>query len=175
MSQENFTMNSEEILRTERMVIRKFNLGDAIFIIHLMNTPGWLQFIGDRNMKSIDDAKNYLVSGPLQSYEEHGFGLWMVELINSKTPIGMCGLLKRETLEDIDIGYALLPDYVGQGYAFEMAAATLLHAKNNLKINKVVAITDGNNVKSIGLLNKLGLQFEREIEHADKTNTHLYS
>jgi len=168
-------MNSEVILKTNRLVIRKFNFDDAAFIIQLMNTPGWLQFIGDRNVKTVDDAKNYLISGPLKSYEENGFGLWMVELINSKTSIGMCGLLKRETLEDIDIGYALLPEYVGQGYAFEMAEATLLYAKNQLNIKKVVAITDENNVNSIALLHKLGLRFDRKIEHADKTNTHLYS
>ena len=168
-------MNSEVILKTKRLVIRKFNLDDAAFIIQLMNSPGWLQFIGDRNMKTVDDAKNYLISGPLKSYEENGFGLWLVELISSKTPIGMCGLLKRETLEDIDIGYALLPEYVGQGYAFEMAEATLLYAKNQLNIKKVVAITDENNVNSIALLHKLGLRFDRKIEHADKTNTHLYS
>ena len=161
---------------TERLTIRELILDDAEFIIQLMNSPGWLQFIGDRNVTTIETAKNYLITGPLKSYHDNGFGLWMVELKSSKTPIGMCGLLKRETLEDIDIGYALLPAYYGQGYAFEMATATLKFAKNTLKINKIVAITDGDNYPSIALLNKLGLAFEREITSTDnRSNTQLFS
>jgi len=151
-------------LETERLILREFTFGDAEFIISLLNSPGWLQFIGDRNVKTIDDAKNYLLNGPMKSYSENGFGLSMVETKNGHTPIGMCGLIKRVTLEDIDIGFAFLPEFAGKGYAYEIASAMMAHAKNILGINKIVAITVEDNEHSIKLLNKIGLKFEKRIQ-----------
>ena len=151
-------------LETERLILREFTFGDAEFIISLLNSPGWLQFIGDRNVKTIDDAKNYLLNGPMKSYSENGFGLSMVETKNGHTPIGMCGLIKRVTLEDIDIGFAFLPEFAGKGYAYEIASAMMAHAKNVLGINKIVAITVEDNEHSIKLLNKIGLKFEKRIQ-----------
>src|SRR6201986_3267525 len=118
------------ILETERLRVREFTLNDAAFIIELVNSPGWLKYIGDRNIKTDDKAKEYLQNGPLKSYAENGFGLSMVELKSDGTPVGMCGIIKRVALEHADIGFAFLPQYMGKGYAYEIASATLLFAKN---------------------------------------------
>lgn len=151
------------ILETDRLILREFNTADAAFILILLNNPSWLQFIGDRDVKSLKDAIHYLKNGPLKSYHENGFGLFMVEIKDSRIPIGMCGLIKRETLDDVDIGFALLPEYTGTGYAFEIASATMEHAKQSLGLEKVVAITTPENLHSISLLQKLGLKFEKMV------------
>lgn len=152
-------MAKQPILQTPRLILREFDYEDTPFIIELVNTPQWLEFIGDRNVHSEADAINYLNNGPLKSYRENGFGLWLVMLKDSGVPIGMCGLLKRETLEDVDIGFAMLPAYANKGYGFEIASATLSYAKYHLKLDKVVAITSPHNIASIGLLTKAGFNF----------------
>ena len=152
-----------KILETQRLILREFNLDDAPFILNLVNAPNWLEFIGDKKVKTNQDAINYLKNGPLKSYLDYGFGLWLVQLKGSKTRIGMCGLVNRETLENIDIGFALLPEYSKSGYGIEMASATLNYAQNILKIDKIIAITDAKNNSSIRLLNKIGLIFEKEL------------
>lgn len=146
----------EYILETKRLTLRQFTYEDAGFIVELVNTPGWLEFIGDRNIHSEEDAINYLQNGPIKSYRENGFGSSMVELKDG-TPIGMCGILKRDSLENPDIGFAFLPTHMGKGYAFEMAKATLDHATNQLKLKIICAITNPNNIRSIQLLEKIGL------------------
>lgn len=151
------------ICETKRLVLKTFDTGDAAFIYVLLNTPSWLQFIGDRNIRSLEDAKNYLENGPLESYKKNGFGLWKVELKGSHIPIGMCGLIKREGLEFADIGFALLPEYAGNGYAYEVASATMHYAKGELNIPDIVAITSEDNLHSIRLLNKLGLFYNRPV------------
>ena len=156
-------MMSNKILETERLSLREFHLNDAKFTLQLLNTPTWLTFIGDKNVHTIKEAENYLTSGPMTSYKEHGFGLWLVSLKERNKPIGMCGLIKRDYLAEVDIGFALMPDYAGLGYGYEIASATLTYSRNILLIDKVVAITDANNASSIKLLNKLGLQFEESI------------
>jgi RimJ/RimL family protein N-acetyltransferase len=145
------------ILETRRLTLRQFKNEDARFILELVNTPGWLEFIGDRNIHTEEDAINYLQNGPIKSYRENGFGSSMVELKDG-TAIGMCGILKRDCLENPDIGFAFLPVYIGKGYAFEMAKATLDHATHQLKLNTICAITDPNNKRSIQLLEKIGLR-----------------
>ncbi|RWY49514.1 N-acetyltransferase [Mucilaginibacter gilvus] len=142
---------------TERLIIRQLTLGDTGFIIELLNSPGWLKFIGDRNVHNTDDALNYLTNGPLKSYAEHGFGLYLVATKTDDTPIGMCGILKRATLNNPDIGYALLPGFAGMGYAYEMANAVLKHAQHDLKLPVISAITLPGNTSSVKLLGKLGL------------------
>jgi len=165
----------KKILETERLVLREFSIDDADFILNLLNTPGWLKYIGDKNVRTLEDAVNYLENGPIKSYKENGFGLWMILLKNKSTPIGMCGLINRESLEDIDIGFALLPEYSNSGYGYEIARATMVYANNTLGIKKVVAITNSNNIRSIKLLNKLGLQFEKKIKLSDNDTVLLYS
>jgi RimJ/RimL family protein N-acetyltransferase len=145
------------IVETKRLCLREFTLGDHVFIIELLNSPGWIQFIGERNVKTAEQAVAYLQNGPLKSYQQHGFGLSLVERKEDQKPIGMCGLIKRETLELPDIGFAFLPDYFNQGYAFEIASATLAHAKESLRVHHVAAITLPANTRSIRLLEKLGL------------------
>ena len=143
-------------IETERLIISEFDENDAPFIQKLVNSDGWLRFIGDRGVRNIDDAKTYLRNGPIKSYTENGFGLWRVALKHSQIPVGMCGLLKRDTMADIDIGFAMLPEFFKKGYTSEAAIATLEFAKNTLKLKRVVAITKPDNVASIGLLQKLG-------------------
>ncbi len=168
-------MEIKKILETERLVLREFNLTDSEFIYNLVNTPNWLEFIGYKNVRTIGDAAQYLQNGPIKSYHENGYGLWLVQLKSTGTPIGMCGLINRETLEDIDIGFAMLPNYSGMGYGFEIASATMSYAKNILKLNKIVAITSPNNIVSIKLLNKIGLQFEKTLELAEDDYVLLFS
>ena len=147
------------VLETDRLTLREFTLDDTAFIIELVNTPGWLEFIGDRNVKTEEQARSYLLNGPLKSYIENGFGLAMVQLKTEKTSIGMCGILKRNHLDNPDIGFAFLPEFMGKGYAFEIANATLIFAKTIWQLPVVVAITLPNNKSSINLLEKLGLRF----------------
>lgn len=151
------------LIETDRLIISHLTLDDAAFIIKLVNSPGWLQYIGDRNVKTLEDARRYLENGPMKSYEQWGFGLYRVAVKNTNTAIGMCGLIKREGLADIDIGFALLPAYAGQGYAYEAAAAVLAYGKNQLGLQRIVAICMVDNAPSIKLLQKLGLRFEKMI------------
>lgn len=130
-----------------------------LFFVTLVNTPGWIEFIGDRNIKTEAQAIGYLENGPLKSYELHGFGLSMVELKDNKTPIGMCGLLKRETLDHPDIGFAFLPECTGKGYAFEIVKSSLIFAHEQLSIHPILAITVPTNTRSIKLLEKIGMKF----------------
>jgi RimJ/RimL family protein N-acetyltransferase len=151
------------ILETDRLALREFTVDDTAFIIELVNSPGWIEFIGDRNIKTTEQAKAYLENGPMKSYLDNGFGLAMVEIKDSKTPIGMCGIIKRDTLDNPDIGFAFLPQFTGKGYAFEIAAATLAHAEQQLKLPVISAITVANNTSSIKLLEKIGLKFIKTI------------
>ena len=150
------------MIQTPRLLLRELTVEDAPFIVQLVNDPAWLQFIGDKGVRTLEDAEKYILNGPVKSYADNGFGLWLVELKENNTPIGMCGLINRPTLEGIDIGFAYLPQYVGQGYAFEAATATLQYAKQVLLLERVLAITNPENIRSIALLKKLGLQTEKE-------------
>lgn len=156
-----------EVLATDRLILRWLEPGDAPFILELLNQPSFLHFIGDRGVGTVEEARQYICQGPGQSYAEHGFGLYLVELKDDRTPIGMCGLLKRETLEDVDLGFAFLPAYWGQGYAFESTKAVLAHAEADFDLKRIVAITASGNEASIRLLEKLGMRFERMIRVTD--------
>lgn len=151
------------ILQTERLTLREVNLEDDAFVFELLNEPAYLQYIGDKGVRSPEDARKYISIGPLASYAKHGFGLWRVALKESDTPVGMCGLLKREGMEHTDLGYAILARFHGQGYARESAAAVLAHARNTLKLGTLQAVTALENPASIGLLEKLGFKFNRMI------------
>jgi RimJ/RimL family protein N-acetyltransferase len=152
-----------QVLETERLVLRHLNLDDAAFMQVLVNDPTWLRFIGDRGVRSIDDAREYLRKGAIASYAQHGFGLYMTELKEDAQPIGICGLVKRDTLPDVDVGFALLPQFAGHGYAGEAATAVMEHARRKFGLTRVVAITNPENHGSIRVLEKIGLSFERLI------------
>jgi RimJ/RimL family protein N-acetyltransferase len=136
---------------------------DAAFMLRLLNEPSFLQNIGDKGVRTTDDARNYILNGPLKSYAECGFGLWLTELKESATPIGICGLLKRDVLEDVDIGYALVPEYWSKGYALEAVSAVIDYAIRILHLKRLAAIVNADNQGSIRLLEKTGFRFERMI------------
>jgi RimJ/RimL family protein N-acetyltransferase len=155
------------ILETDRLQLRMLTADDAPFILRLLNEPSFIQNIGDRGVRTIVDAQAYIQKGPLASYEKFGFGLWLIELKSEGTPIGICGLLKRDVLEDVDIGYALLPEFCSQGYAFESASAVMLYASEKLGLKRVVAVTNAANKSSIRLLEKMGFKYERMVQLSD--------
>lgn len=157
------------VLETERLYLRYQTLDDAPFILVLVNDPAWLQFIGDRGVRTLDDARAYIANGAIKSYERDGFGFYLVERKEDHTLLGMCGLVKREGLEDVDIGFAFLPDYRSKGYAYEAASAVMQFAKETLGLTRVVAITTQDNQSSGRLLEKLGLRFERLIQMPNDT------
>jgi RimJ/RimL family protein N-acetyltransferase len=150
-------------LDTARLHLRQFTLDDAPFFLALVNEPDWLRFIGDRNVHTDEEARAYLAKHYIARYERDGFGFYLVSIKESGEPIGMCGLIKREGLVDVDIGFAFMPAYRGQGYAYEAAAATIIYARETLRLTRIVAITVPYNAPSIALLEKIGLQFEREV------------
>lgn len=149
------------VIETERLNLRRLDAGDAAFILELLNDPSFLQCIGDKGVRTHEDAVRYILEGPIESYARHGFGLWLVELKDSQTPAGICGLVKRDTLPDADIGYAFLPHFRSRGYAYESAAAVMSYASVALGLRRVLAITNPENAGSIKVLEKLGLKFER--------------
>jgi len=161
---------------TDRLRIRHFTLDDAEFILRLLNDPAFIRNIVDKGVRTLDDARAYLREGPIASYDRHGFGLNCVELRDSRTPIGMCGLIKRETLDDPDLGYALLPEYCSKGYAFEAASAVMAQAGGKFGMRRVVAVTNADNDRSIGLLQRLGFRFERRVAlHEGEPELELYA
>lgn len=151
---------SDVILQTDRLLLRRLTPGDAKFIRELVNEPSFIENIGDRNVRSEEDAVQYIQNGPMASYERHGYGLYKVELRQNSTPIGICGPLKRETLEYPDIGFAFLPSFWGKGYAIESAAAVMNYAREMLGLKNIAAITTPTNEPSIKLLEKLGFRFQ---------------
>ena len=149
------------VLETERLILRRFTVDDAQFVLTLVNEPSFLRYIGDKKIRSIEDARQYILDGPVASYERHGFGLCLIELRESHTPIGMCGLLKREELPEPDIGFALVPEFWNKGFAFEAASAVLQDARERLGLQRILAITSLDNEASIKLLERLGFTFDR--------------
>ena len=152
-----------KVLETDRLVLRRMSVEDAEFMLGLLNEPSWLRFIGDRGVRTLEDARAYILKGPVDMYDRLGFGLYLTELKGEGVPIGICGLVKRDFLEDVDIGFALLPGFWGQGYAYEAAAAVMEYGKEALGLKRIVAITNPENHSSIRLLEKLGLKFDRMI------------
>jgi RimJ/RimL family protein N-acetyltransferase len=152
-------------METRRLALRRLESSDAAFILELLNETAFVRFIGDKGVRSLADAREYILKGPIDSYERHGFGLYAVSLRG--VPIGICGLVKRDGLEDADVGFAFLARYGAKGYAVEAAAAVLAHARQVLRIPRVVAITAPDNARSIAVLEKIGLRFERTIRLAE--------
>jgi len=164
------------VLETERLTLRHFNTDDAPFILSLVNEPSFLRHIGDKKVRTLEDARQYILNGPVATYERHGFGLYQVELKDTHTAVGMCGLLKRAELPQPDIGFAFLPDFWNKGFAFEAAAAVLTDARERLKLNRILAIVNPDNDSSIKLLEKLGLKYERNVMlAADRDEVKLFA
>ncbi len=148
------------VLETERLILRWLSVDDDDFILNLLNQPSFIQYIGDRGVKNLSDARQYIESKFVESYKRFGFGLYLVELRKDKTPIGICGFVKRDTLPDVDIGFAFLPQHWSQGYAFESARAAFDYGKSVLGFKRILAITTKDNEASAELLVKVGLKFE---------------
>src|SRR5690349_6387460 len=148
-------------LETTRLSLRRLTADDAEFVVALYNEPSFLEHIGDRGVRNVEDAQRFLREGPLAMYARHGFGLWHVARRTDGAGIGMCGLLKRDTLPDVDIGYAFFPQFWGQGFAFEAASATLRHAASAFELRRVIAVVSHTNRGSIRVLEKAGMRFER--------------
>lgn len=156
------------VLETQRLRLSKLSTADAPFIVELLNDEAFLRYIGDRGVRNVDDACRYIITGPIAMYEAHGFGLWKVELKETGEPVGMCGLLKRDTLPDVDIGFAFLPRFRSRGYGLEAAAAVMDYGRRVVGLRRIVAITSLDNESSASLLGKIGFQFERRMEHGEK-------
>ena len=155
------------MLTTERLMLERLTFNDALFIIELLTDPDWLRYIGDRGVRTIEDARGYLERGPMASYASHGFGLYRVALRDTGEPIGICGLLKRDALPNADVGFAFLPAYRGQGYAFEASAAILAHGRETLGLVRILAIVSPENAGSVRILEKLGMTREGEVRLSD--------
>lgn len=164
-----YELSEVNIIETERLILRQFTTADAPFVLELLNTPQWIQFIGDRGVNTYDDAARYILTKFISSYETPGYGLYLMELKDENISIGICGLLKRDVLEDVDIGFAMLPVYTGKGYAHEAATAMMSFAKETLKLPRLVAITLPQNVKAARLLEKLGMSYNRMIRIPHET------
>jgi ribosomal-protein-alanine N-acetyltransferase len=150
---------SVNTLETERLLIRQFTLSDASFIFALVNQSSFVENIRDFGVKNLADAELYLTNGPLKSYATFGFGLNFVALKDG-TPIGMCGLIKRDTLPDVDIGFGFLSSHSSKGYATEAASAVLKHGFERFNLPKILAITNPNNHGSISVVTKLGFTYD---------------
>jgi RimJ/RimL family protein N-acetyltransferase len=155
--------HSVRVLETPRLALSPLSALDAGFILGLLNEPSFLRFIGDRGVRSTDDARRYIEDGPVASYARHGHGLLRVELKADGTPIGICGVLKRDGLPEPDLGFSLLPAYWSLGYAHEAASAVMREARFALGLRRILAITSVDNESSIRLLGKLGFRFESMI------------
>lgn len=151
------------VLETERLALRWLEPSDAAFVFELVNDPGWLRYIGDRGIRSVAAARDYILGALRPMYSRHGYGLNMVELKGTGTGIGICGLIKRDWLEDVDLGFAFLPQFRGRGHAYEAAAAMLDYGRVVLGLSRIVAIVSPGNEASMRLLARLGLQFERSV------------
>jgi len=155
------------ILETDRLTLRRLSMDDAEFILALLTDPAFLRYIGDKGVRTIADARDYIETGPVASYDQFGFGLYLVVAKKGNTPIGMCGLLKRESLPDADIGFAFLPQHRSKGYALEAARAVLAYGRDKLGLERILAITDPENAGSIRILQQIGLRFERVVRLSD--------
>jgi ribosomal-protein-alanine N-acetyltransferase len=148
---------------TERLELHPFTEGDADFVLRLLTEPSFLRYIGDRGVHDLDSARRYIADGPVASYASHGHGLMRVVRKADGESLGMCGVLKRDTLPDADIGFSFFPAYWSQGYALESARAVMGQARDVLGIGRILAITTRDNQSSMRLLDKLGFHFDRMI------------
>jgi RimJ/RimL family protein N-acetyltransferase len=163
------------VLETERLRLRHFTDDDAEFLVRLLNEPSFLQNIGDRGVRTLDDARTYLENGPVKMYREHGHGLFAVELRDTGERVGMCGLLRRDQFEDVDVGYAFLPEFWGKGYARESASAVLAWGARELGLTRAIALVKPGNTGSVRVLETLGFTFREHVRmNPDAPETAIY-
>jgi RimJ/RimL family protein N-acetyltransferase len=150
------------VIECPRLGLRRIELEDDHFLLRLLNEPGFLRFIGDKGVRTLADAREYISKGPVDSYRRHGFGLYLAALFDG-TPVGICGLVKRDTLPDVDVGFAFLSSHWSKGYATESAAAVLEYGRQALGLGRIVAITAPDNAASIAVVERIGLRFEGKV------------
>ena len=164
------------IVETQRLRLRTLEADDAVFYLGLVNDPAFIEFIGDRKIRTVDAAREAIVAGPAAMQAARGHSIYLVELKETGEPLGMSGLIKRDTLEEVDIGYAFLPQHCGKGYAYEAGAAVVEHARRDIGLERLLAITSPGNATSIALLAKLGFGFDKVVHLTeDDPGTNLYS
>ena len=165
---------SHSILTTPRLELRELDHGDDAFILELLNDPLWIRFIGNKNIDTLEAARGY-IDRTINMYRTRGFGLWAVVRRADGERLGLCGLIKRDTLPDVDLGFALLTRYQAQGYGYEAARETMRYARERLNLGRVVAITSPDNAASSGLLEKLGFGYERTMQFTPGDDVKLYA
>jgi [ribosomal protein S5]-alanine N-acetyltransferase len=164
------------VLQTERLQLRCFDEGDADFILTLLNDPGWLQHIGDRGVRSADDARAWIATRLIEPYQRLGFGFWAVQRRGDPELLGLCGLFKRDTLPEVDVGYAFLPRHRGQGYARESVQGCLRHGHEALGLKRILAITSPANVASQRVLESVGMRLEDRLRlEGEERETWVYA
>jgi RimJ/RimL family protein N-acetyltransferase len=163
------------VIETERLRLVEFTPEDAEFVLRLLNEPSFLRYIGDRGVRTVEDARKYILDGPVAGYERQGHGLMRVVRRSDGETVGMCGVLKRDSLPDPDIGFSFLPEHWSQGYAFEAASAAMRHARGTLGLGRIVAITTKDNGPSIRLLGRLGFRFDRLVTIGSEELNHFVS
>lgn len=156
-------MTGHSTLSTERLELRWLTVDDAEFMLRIWNDTAFVRFVGDRGVRSEDDARHAIASGPLRLYADYGYGPYRLELRETGEPIGICGLFRRAGLPDADIGFALLPPYRRAGYAREAADAVVRQARDVLGLERLTAIVAAENSDSVRLIGRLGLRFERTL------------
>ena len=157
-------------IRTNRLELRQFRDDDAGFILELLNEPEFRRFIGDKGVRSLDDARDYLQQGPIASYAEHGFGILRANCAMSGDALGMCGLVWRQEFDDPDLGFAFLARHWSKGYASEAARTVLEYARVELGLRRVIAMADDDNRASVRVLEKLGFEFETRVTMPGETS-----
>ena len=164
------------VIETERLDLREMSEADAGVVLEILNYPGFIRFVGDRGVRTLEDAARYIDERFAESYRQNGFGLWLVETKGEKVPVGICGLVKRDSLPGVDIGYAFLPPFRSKGYAFESGSAVLRHARDALGLERLYAIVNPDNAVSIRVLEKLGMKFERMVRlPGEETEIELFA
>lgn len=164
------------ICESDRLILRHLDAAnDAAFILKLLNEPSFLQNIGDRHVRTLDDATRYINTGPRAMYAQRGYGLFRTALKDTAEPIGLCGLLKRDWLPDPDVGFAFFPQFWSQGYAFESASAVMRWGREHRGLTRIVAITAPENHGSQRVLTKLGLLFTKTVYSPEGQESHLFT
>ncbi|HEX8503016.1 MAG TPA: GNAT family N-acetyltransferase [Pyrinomonadaceae bacterium] len=148
------------VIETERLNLREVTEADAAFVLELLNDPDFVRFVADRGVRTLEDARRYVAEKFTAGYRRDGFGFWLVEPKGSGAAAGICGLVRRDTLPGVDIGYAFLPPFRSKGYAHEAAAAVLAYARDVVSLKRLLAITNPDNAVSARVLEKLGMRFE---------------
>jgi RimJ/RimL family protein N-acetyltransferase len=164
------------VIETERLNLREMSEADAGFVLELLNDPDFIRYVADRGVRTDEDAARYISERFVESYRRNGFGLWLAETRDGGAPVGICGLVKRDSLPGVDIGYAFLPPFRAKGYAYEAASAVVCHARDVLGLPRLYAITDPENAVSMRVLEKLGMKLERLVRLSpDESEVNLFS